>query len=118
MVIKPVGQSGLSSGIQEVDAVAKASGEAQAIVGVAAADAAARTAVTQAVEQAGAQVRAGQVTLTDGVAQVISAMARQQVPSGLDGAAADARYRELEQVFADDPLVAAAAERLVRAAAS
>ena len=118
MVIKPVGQPGPSSGVHGLSAVEGAAAATQPLSGVAAADAAARTAMTKAVEQAGAKVRAGEVSLSEGVSSVISAMARHQVPAGLEGSVADARHRELEQVFADDPMVAAAVERLVRAASA
>lgn len=121
MVIKPVGQSGVSSELASVGAVDAASGAqaaAQASAVSAASEAASRAVIQAAVDQAGAAVRAGEIGFAEGVSRVISAMANQQVPAGLEGALREGRVREFEQVFADDPRVAASVERLLRAAAS
>lgn len=121
MVIKPVGHSGVSPELASVGAVDAASG-AQAAVQAAAvsatADAANRAVIQAAVDRAGSAVRAGEIDFADGVSRIISAMANQQVPAGLEGALRETRVREFEQVFADDPRVAASVARLLRAAAS
>lgn len=119
MVIKPVGQSGAPPDLSSVGAVEASSASvaaSQAASVSATADAANRAAIHAAVEQAALQVKAGQIEFSDGVSRVISAMADQQVPAALDGAVREARLREVQQVFGDDPRIAASVERLLRGA--
>ncbi|NQW63832.1 MAG: hypothetical protein HQ461_13450 [Deltaproteobacteria bacterium] len=61
-------------------------------------------------------MKTGEIAFSTGISEVISSMARQQMPAGLEGPALDARLAEAEQVFADDPRVAASVERLLRGA--
>ncbi len=121
MVIKPVGQSGASNGLHGVEEIGGAAGTQAAgtAAGVGAtSEASLRAALQATVDRVAAQVKAGEIPFTTGVSEVISSMARQQVPSGLSGPAFDARLLEAEQVFADDPRVAASVERLLRGATS
>ena len=121
MVIKPVGQSGISPGLHEVGEVGSAAGAeaAGAASGVgAASQASMRAALQSTIDRVASQVKTGEIALSTGISEVISSMARQQVPAGLTGEAFDARMLEAEQVFADDPRVAASVERLLRGAIS
>ncbi len=121
MVIKPVGQSGASTGLHTVGEVGGASGAdaagAAASVG-SASEASLRAALQATVDRVAAQVKAGELQFSTGVTEIVSSMARQQMPAGLSGSALETRLREAEQVFADDPRVAASVERLLRGAVS
>jgi hypothetical protein len=119
MVIKPIGQSGASTGPDGVGEVGGATGAeaAGAASGVGAStEAALRAALQSTVDRVASQVKTGEIAFSTGLSEVISSMARQQMPSGLKGPALDARLAEAEQVFADDPRVAASVERLLRGA--
>lgn len=121
MVIKPVGQSGISPGLHEVGGVGSAAGAeaAGAASGVgAASQASLRAALQSTVDRVASQVKTGEIALSTGISEVISSMARQQVPAGLTGEAFEARMLQAEQVFADDPRVSASVERLLRGAIS
>jgi hypothetical protein len=121
MVIKPVGQSGASTGLHGVGEIGGAAGAeaASASAGVGAtSEASLRAALQATVDRVAAQVKAGEIPFSTGVSEVISSMARQQMPSGITGPAFEARLLEAEQVFADDPGVAASVERLLRGAIS
>lgn len=121
MVIKPVGQSGASTGLNGVGEIGGAAGAnaAGAAAGVGSpSQAALRAALQSTVDRVASQVKTGEIALSTGISEVISSMARQQVPAGLTGEAFDARMLEAEQVFADDPRVAASVDRLLRGAIS
>lgn len=121
MVIKPVGQSGASTGLHEVGEIGGVAGAegASASTGVrATSEASLRASLQATVDRVAAQVKAGEIPFTQGVSEVISSMARQQVPPGVTGPAFETRLLEAEQVFADDPRVAASVERLLRGAIS
>ncbi len=119
MVIKPLGHSGASPGLHGVGEVGGAAGAeaAGAASGVgAASQASLRAALQSTIDRVASQVKSGEITLSTGTSEVISSMARQQVPAGLTGEAFEVRMLEAEQVFADDPRVAASVERLLRGA--
>lgn len=121
MVIKPVGQSGVSPEPSAVGSIDAASGTPSTSLTAAvsrAADADNRVAIQTAVERAASAIQAGEIGFAEGVSRVISSMASQQLPAGLSGPVRETRLREMEQVFADDPRVAASVERLLRAAAT
>jgi len=77
-----------------------------------------RATLQATVDRVAAQVKAGELQFSNGVTEIVSSMARQQMPAGLSGPALESRLREAEQVFADDPRVAASVERLLRGAVS
>ena len=121
MVIKPIGQSGASTGLHGVGEVSGATGAeaAGAASGVGSpSEASLRAALQSTVDRVASQVKTGEIAFSTGISEVISSMARQQMPAGLKGPALDARLAEAEQVFADDPRVGASVERLLRGAIS